>query len=202
MVVFAHAAEAGDFAALGEADGAIGVGAHESLEHAGVAFEEGGQVFVAGEVAAIDALRQGVVEHGGGGAFEVVTLARALVHDLPPATGGGVLPADDALGDAVEDLGEAVDVGVGDGQVFQGVHEGHGIPADGAGPEVVGESGFLVGPGLGAGLVPGVVVELFGGVPAVAIHQDELIGDVVVEGGLVEDGGVVGEERRSHEQAV
>ncbi len=202
MAAFAHAAEAGDLATLEEADGAVGVGADEVLDHAGVALAEGGQVFVAREVAAVDALRESIVEHGGGGALQVVALAGALVGDLPPDAGGGILPAHDALGDSVENLGELVHVGVGDGKVFEGVNEGHGIPADGAAPEAGGFAGDLVGPGLGAGLVPGVVVELFVGVPRVTIHQDELPGDVVVEGGLVKGLRVVGEEGRGHEEAV
>ena len=91
---------------------------------------------------------------------------------------------------------------MGDRHVFQAVNQRHGIPADGAAPEAGREAGRFIGPRLGAGLVPGVVMKLLIGIPTVAIHEDELLRHIVVEGGLVEGLGVVGEEWRRHEKTI
>src|SRR5690606_33987430 len=62
VAVLAHAAETGDLAALGEADGAVGILADEVTDDAGVAFFHYGQVFLAREDALVDALGEGVNE--------------------------------------------------------------------------------------------------------------------------------------------
>src|ERR1019366_9649667 len=79
------------------------------------------------------------------------------------------------------------------------VHQRHGIPADGAAPEIGRRAGGLVRPRLLLAFVPTVIKKPRRRVISVRGHQKNLLGDVI-EGsrGLVEQLRILGGERPGH----
>ena len=82
----------------------FGVFSDEIANDALVAFEDGGKIFLARKVAAVDALGEGVDEHARARGLEVVALAITLIRHLPPQPGGRILPPNDTVGDASQDF--------------------------------------------------------------------------------------------------
>ena len=178
----------------------IGAGAvaDESL----IALEYGGEVGVPVEVAAVDAFGEGVNKHRGGAGFQVVSIPPALVDDLPPEAGFGILIADDSGGQPTQDLVDGFDAGMGRWQEIEAIDDGHRIPTDRAAPEAGREAGLRIGPRLRALFVPSVMVQTLPGGERVLVHQDDLLDDLIEGGRLLENFSILGEKRRSHVKSV
>ena len=148
------------------------------------------------------AFGQRVGEHAACGGLEIVAWFAVVSHDLPPEAGLCVLGLDDRGHGAIERGDKGGALGVAGGEPVEDIDEGHCVPAHGASPDFGAEAGGLVGPGHLLGLVPAMSEQAGVRIAHVLVHEEELAGDVVEVGGLLEGGGVLGPKGLGHVGAV
>lgn len=111
------------------------IGAEKFADNSGEAALNGRQVFFTREIALIHSFRESVHKHARGGGLVVVAVARSLIEHLPPQTGVAILPANNAVGDAPQDLVQFFNVGMRGWNEVERIDQRHGIPTFGAAPK-------------------------------------------------------------------
>ena len=158
----------------------------ELLNDPPVAFQDCRQI-VAREVTVVHPLGQGVNEHARTGGLKVVPLPVALIGDLIPESAAGVLVFDDSGTDLLQRRNNLRSRGMIGGEVIERVNQGHGIPPDGAAPEIGRAAAGLAGPGLGFAFIPAVIEQPRLRIVVVRCDQADLLGHIIERrGGLLE----------------
>ena len=205
-----------------EGERAVGVGGDELVLDA--CPHVGGGGFVGfGEIAEADAFGQRIGEHAARGGFQIIAIGgvldadsdasvrllhhrrpvvRRLIHDLPPQPGLRILDLEYGGDSAIERSDENSALWMVLREPVENINEGYAVPAHGAAPCLGTESGLLIGPGHLLRLVPAMLEQAGFRVAHVAVHQQELLRDVVEVFGGLEGDGVLGAEGLGHVGAV
>src|SRR5687768_15029003 len=125
------------------------------------------------------AFRERVNKHARSRRLEIVPFGSAFIEYLVPESGAWLLILRHGARETIQDRDQFCSLGMVLRKVVECVNEGHRVPAHSASPEIWRTSGLRVGPTLLSRLIPAVIEQSGFVVARMALHENELLRDVV-----------------------